>query len=133
MYLHIQAHGTSLSNIVAFPYSGSKPTCGAAVDDVDLGNVHPGETRYAEINITKSGAGNGTVVITGSDLKDGNLLLGGNNSFTVRPSNESYVDASTGHWVSGPAVNTVPLAVTVGKGVGAGSYTSYLTATLTCE
>jgi len=123
-----------LAALVAPVQLGARQTCSAKVNDVDLGTMSPGETRNAEITVIKSGAGTGTVTFTGTDLQtSGDLQLGGSSTIWVRPNDDSFIDAATGHWVSGGAVNTVPLQATVGNGTAGGTYTSNLTATLTCE
>lgn len=109
-------------------------TCGAIVNNLDLGNATPGSTGSYSLPITFSGTGTGQVTISGQHLQtSGELFLGGSKNVIVSPVNDSNVDTNTGKWIISDNDNTIRLKSVVSNTAQPGVNTSTMTATLSCE
>lgn len=116
-------------NYITIP---ANSTCSATVNNVELGTIKTGETKYSSLSASLSGtASSKSLTFTSSDMtSDGILQLGGARSkVKVYPTNSTNKSGSK--WKMPPA-NTLPLTVDVTSGVR-GGWNSSLLVTLECS
>lgn len=109
-------------------------TCAATVDNVNLGIISTGETKYSSIGASFSGtASSKSLTFTSSDMtSDGILQLGGASSkVKVYPTNSNNKSGNKWKFPS-MGTGTLPLTVDVTSGIR-GTWKSSLLVTLDCS
>ncbi|SFT84408.1 hypothetical protein SAMN05192562_102439 [Kosakonia arachidis] len=104
-------------------------TCSANVSSLDSGRIFPGLSRSIMLPVTTSG--NGRVTFTGNDIGENGVLSIDNPQLTITPVNAKNMGRYS--WLSSPGDTGISLNLKTNAMTGAGQFTSYLTATLTCD
>lgn len=102
--------------------------CSGSVVPLNLGDLIRGTTKYVTLPITASD--NSRITITGNDIGDDSVLrLQASPGVTVTP--QSNINKKNNTWITSNA--GIPLIVQTNNNAKPALYTSYLTATITCE
>lgn len=109
--------------------------CYGSIGDLPLGNILAGDSKRVEWPYST----NGKISISGRSIVmfDGTLMLGDGfiSGVQVRPVDGSIIqtDFATSSWVVSSGRSSIPLSLTVAPNQPLGTYSSTLTATLSCE